>query len=170
MGDDDRYEPWYAEVGRLVLAFGNVEYIVTLLARAAEVPAHEQPKKFMVLGDRLSLIEKYILDQPYMTKPLREELRSLASATRAFAKERRNLVAHNPICAAIYVNHDESEMRVGLEIASPTGGTATLTFDELVQSRKTAQTLTHRWGAFHSNRAAARTAWLLPGEDKGTTG
>ena len=167
MIDDDRHAPWYPEVGKLIVAFGNVEYLVTLLARVSDVPENKQPakSKYMGLGERLRLIERYVVPQPFLSHAAQGSLCELIRETRAFANDRRNHVAHNPICSIFFTNEDQSEHRIELGICGPAGKVEPLPLEQLIASRDTARDLAHRWMTFHAYRSDARTQYLLGRKD-----
>jgi len=108
--------PWAQQIGRLVIAFGEIEYAVCqVLVHVPEVNQFPGMKnrEFKV---RANAAIGYTNARVQNDAPRRALVHGLNEAIKL--AESRNLIAHNPVRFALYTGPDEQQINFRMEIVS----------------------------------------------------
>jgi hypothetical protein len=111
--DDD----WDRLVGRFVLAFGEIENIVTFALKALPADPIGDVAAELPFAQRMDLLAAVLA--PHTTGPRADLLTALKEA-RAYARK-RNVVAHNGISYSFFVDEDGGNVRIASSIRSARG-------------------------------------------------
>jgi hypothetical protein len=123
--DPDR--KWAVEVGRFILAFGDIEH--TSVACLAGIPTESLGKVStkMALGLRLEVLVAVLSSKQAADY---KSLATVVAAVKRFV-DKRNLVAHNPVQFSFYQKTGEG-VSIQPELVSTRDRTKRLTFSQLV--------------------------------------
>ena len=117
--------PWYAPVGKFMLAFGDIEHsTISLLSHLPESNLPVTAPK-LALGVRIDLLREVL---PRNTAPEYQEVLTCLDLVSKFTS-RRNLVAHNAVWFDIY--HDGERILITDHLVSARDESKRLTLAEL---------------------------------------
>lgn len=126
---------WELEVGRFVMAFGDIEHSVTLCLSWLPKDSIGDACKTLPLGIRLSLLEAILSPSKH---GLRRELFGVVRGVRTHL-ERRNLIAHNGLQIGVYKDGDR--ITFSQQIVSSRNHAKSINYAELVKLAKDVQVL-----------------------------
>ncbi|WP_447735246.1 hypothetical protein [Rhodanobacter soli] len=120
-------EDWEIQVGRFVLAFGDIEHTITLCLRTIPRDEIGEASAKLPLQARLELLDELLAKSE---GDLRSKLSSTIKRVRKFVA-RRNLVAHNGLQFQVYKSGDS--LRIIPAIVSSRDSSKLLAFPGLVE-------------------------------------
>lgn len=138
--DPDR--KWAVEVGRFMLAFGDIEHTAIACLCAIPADAFGKVTASMSLGVRLDLLAAILEGKD---SPDYRKLAGLVGEIKRFL-DNRNLVAHNPVQFSFYMNKGLHDIRIQTELVSTRNRNKRLTFNELRDLADQAERLAHGFG------------------------
>ncbi len=130
---------WALAVGRLILAFGDIEWVSLQCLHALPRDSVYGSLATLPLGRRIALLCEILGARPDLGEAA-ETLSDLFGRAEELSRV-RNLVAHNPTAFGVY--HDESTGRIHLvdEISSSKNPNRALTYEELSSAASEAESL-----------------------------
>ena len=142
---DDRLAQWERLIGRFVLAFGEIELLTFMLWRhygLAQVPSHNFKERAGVILTRLRADATNLS----MLVPLLEQSLRLA--------DKRNAVAHHPICAQVFRHTRTGELLIEMAVQSQTNDEYITDQELAALGDQTRDLAFQMYSLFHPNAAA----------------
>jgi hypothetical protein len=130
---------WALEVGRLLLAFGDIEWVTLECLRTLPREPLFESLATLPLARRIALLRSILSSRPNLGEAGQRLLRLLTRAGEL--SKTRNLIAHNPLGFIFY--HGESTGRSHMfdQISTSKSPNHTLSFDEISSAAKDAEAL-----------------------------
>ena len=164
---DDHYREWEAHVGRVIVRFGEIEYITVKCLEVLPRDRIAASTARMPFAQRASLLLEILEGRGTSSEHIEGLQRALTQARQL--AEKRNLIAHNPVMLEIYTNEDETQARTQFAIASARGGGKAITLDELKElSAEIDDLAACMWTCFSNEVGTSEHMWREQGPGHGT--
>jgi hypothetical protein len=149
-------ENWVALIGRLILAFGDIENITYLaLLQLPKDSIFESTSK-LGLGARIDLILEILNGQEKLSNNLKASFSDKLLAAKKLA-ETRNIVSHSPLMLSIYQHPTEDWIHTELSLGNAKNKDKALTLEKLSaftdQAEALAKDLYSLYGDIHKTVA-----------------
>lgn len=140
------FEPWYREVGRLLVHFGTIEWATRkLLSRSDVLEALGIGRVPRNLVPRIDACEQYMLSELPRSSVTEQQITNVCEDARSFARDHRNPVGHGTTLSTIFVNESDDISAVEMRFHDSGAVDQSFTIDELRTLADRALAVSHAW-------------------------
>lgn len=114
---DGARKDWAILVGRLVLAFGDIENLTMLAISRISADSILDTARSLLLGKRIELIQEILVDKSAISESARSDFIKELTTLKGLL-DKRNLIVHNPLVLQMYQDDRTGEWVAQGAIAS----------------------------------------------------